>query len=771
LNRILFGSWKILLAVVAFSFLAANTNEFADVCRGFLPENSLRIPVPSDFKIKSGTASGLTEAQFTSVLDRLEAMATPIVKARGGKLVLSRRWTDGSVNASAQQAGSLWLINMYGGLARYPNMTEDSFLFVACHELGHHLGGAPKAAPFLGVKNWATVEGGADYYASLKCLREIFANDDNERVVANLDIDPLAQSACQSQFSTANDVAICLRTSEAAIVLGGVMKSILDQSGRQPIPTPSLATPDMSQVSKTSEDHPTPQCRLDTSFAGSTCETDWKEPNSETDPDQGACAMASKFGARPRCWFAPSAATPKVTGEDVIVWFSQKADLAAASLETDRTVRTRKIFNELVSQALISQEDVLKFLRSRGVAHRSFHIANAIHIENASQDLIRYLQSQPGVQRVAQNFKSQLKLPAKSVASSVTKGEVGGRAVEPGVVDSGAEEAWKKFGTKGAGIVVASADSGVEWTHPALKKKYRGGDSFIVNHNYHWHDAIHSKGSTTCPSDSSVPCDDSSHGSHTVGTMVGGEGSNEIGIAPEAKWIGCRNMNQGVGTLATYLECFEFLLAPYPFGGDPKVDGHAELAPHIINNSWSCPTSEGCRREDLIDVVRVMKAAGIAVVVAAGNDGDACGSLQDPPGTYSGDVISVGAYNRYRNEIASFSSRGPSGFHGGVGIDITAQGVGVRSAVLNGKYDDKDGTSMAAPHVAGAIALLWSYRPELIGRVDETVDLLKATAKPMTTTQSCGSFAGGKIPNTSYGYGMLDIVKLLDESGKVKATL
>ena len=141
----------------------------------------------------------------------------------------------------------------------------------------------------------------------------------------------------------------------------------------------------------------------------------------------------------------------------------------------------------------------------------------------------------------------------------------------------------------GQGIVVGGADTGIRWTHNALKPHYRGWNGITADHNFNWHDSIHSGGGI-CGPDSPAPCDDSGHGTHTIGTAVGDDGAgNQIGMAPQAKFIGCRNMNVGVGSPATYTECFEWFLAPYPVGGNPS-QGDPDKAPDITTNSWTCPS-------------------------------------------------------------------------------------------------------------------------------------------------------------------------------------
>ena len=219
------------------------------------------------------------------------------------------------------------------------------------------------------------------------------------------------------------------------------------------------------------------------------------------------------------------------------------------------------------------------------------------------------------------------------------------------------DRVWNELGVKGKGIVVAGQDTGVYWEHNALKRQYRGNQGTTVDHNYNWHSAVHE--ASSCAANSPFPCDDYGHGTHTIGTIVGSDGgTHQIGVAPEAQWIACSNIRNNVGTVASYLECFEFMLAPYPLGGDPRKDGKPELAPHIVNNSWGCTSGEGCKGAEFIDSVRAMKAAGIFVVAASGNDGPNCGSVNEAPAIMPGIFFSVGAFNRYQNEIAFFSSRG-----------------------------------------------------------------------------------------------------------------
>jgi subtilisin family serine protease len=240
--------------------------------------------------------------------------------------------------------------------------------------------------------------------------------------------------------------------------------------------------------------------------------------------------------------------------------------------------------------------------------------------------------------------------------------------------------------------------------------------------------------------------------------MVGDDGAgNQIGMAPNAQWIACRNMEQGWGTPATYAECYEWFIAPYPVGGDPMLDGDPAKAPHVINNSWGCPPAEGCNNPDILrTVVDNVRAAGIVTANSAGNSGPSCGTILDPAAIYDAS-FTVGA--TYANDtIAGFSSRGPTwvGNNDPAKPDISAPGVGIRSSVPGGSYGTSSGTSMAAPHVAGLVGLLLAARPDLVGNVDALEEVIKESALPLFSTDGCGGDKSDTVPNYTYGWGRID---------------
>jgi subtilisin family serine protease len=329
------------------------------------------------------------------------------------------------------------------------------------------------------------------------------------------------------------------------------------------------------------------------------------------------------------------------------------------------------------------------------------------------------------------------------------------------------------LGYTGQGVVVAGEDTGYEWDHPALKDSYRGNVGDTVDHAYNWHDAIHeinpgngdsiiSPMNNPCGLDSPVPCDDNGHGTHTMGIMTGEDGSNQIGVAPDAKWIACRNMERGWGSPATYLECMEFFLAPTDEEGqnpDPLK------SPQVINNSWSCPESEGCNLSNfelMRQAVVNLRAAGIVMVVSAGNSGSSCGSVSAPLAIYE-ESFTVGSIN-FSDTIAGSSSRGPVVVDSSMRMkpNVCAPGVQVRSSWPDDSYRLLNGTSMAGPHVAGVVALMISANPQLAGQVEVIESIIETTARPKTTLQECGKVSGTEPVNNTFGHGIVDALAAVE---------
>lgn len=256
----------------------------------FMPDNTMQIAIGSKM------ANDMTKETFVGAIDHVAEMFQPFFAKVNAKLTVNKLWDDNTVNASASQGrNGNWIVNMYGGLARHQMVTVDGLILVLCHEIGHHLGGAPK---YQGGRNWASAEGQSDYYGSLKCFRRVVANEDNVAIVAKMQIDPEVTKQCQATYTTENEIAVCQRTSMAAYSVSKMM------AGTKVI---NFTTPDLSQVSKTNENHPAVQCRLDTFFQAALCIKSIDEDLTSNDPTIGACSAKDglKTGLRPTCWYKP----------------------------------------------------------------------------------------------------------------------------------------------------------------------------------------------------------------------------------------------------------------------------------------------------------------------------------------------------------------------------------------------------------------------------------------------------------------------------------
>lgn len=478
--------------------------------------------------------------------------------------------------------------------------------------------------------------------------------------------------------------------------------------------------------------------------------------------------------------------------QSCLLVLNEQLDVAAALEAAGATKGTRiergtAIYQALVAHASTTQAALVALLTERNAQINPFYIVNMIEVIG-DEALCTELETHPDVDRVEDNpIMSGMLAVDMPMASSATKriaswlsvheyaAAVRSQAAPYGLELSGALEAHER-GYFGEGITVASQDTGVQWNHPLVKDKYRGwtGSDETVDHVYNWYDVWGVEHRPNCDAtNAQIPCDDNGHGTHTVGTILGGSPSDDslVGMAPDAEWIGCRNMLHGVGRPSSYSACFEFFLAPYPQTGNKFTDGRPELGPDIINNSWGCPPEEGCDASAsliLEQVVDTMRAAGQFVVASAGNNGSSCATVNQPIAMHDSS-FSIGAHDAGRN-IASFSSRGPVLVDGSgrPKPDISAPGVSVLSARLMSDVTQTpqtrsiSGTSMAAPHVAGASALLWSAVPPLVGDIDQTEEILRTTAMPSTSPMTgCtdGTEAGYDY---AHGNGNLNIMAAID---------
>lgn len=390
-----------------------------------------------------------------------------------------------------------------------------------------------------------------------------------------------------------------------------------------------------------------------------------------------------------------------------------------------------------------TQPAVLKFLGDRGVQSgvRALWINNSLALE-ASAAVIHALATRPDVATI--ELDSLIRVVDSQPTNSTPSAERPGQNFETTTTAGGWEDAhltrirvpelWNA-GLSGQGVVVGSIDTGFDPNHPALAGKWRGGTNS-------WLDIVHG---------SATPYDDNGHGTHTIGTMVGGDGTgpftHDTGVAYGATFIAAKAIyDVGAAYPSDLYSAMQWMLDP---DGDPATNDF----PDIVNNSWLLiDNSSG-----FDPIVTAWRAAGIIPVFAIGNSGPTAGTTKSP-GNYAS-VIGVGATTS-SNDIAYFSSRGPAPIGSpwpadGRKPDLAAPGDSIVSTVPGGGYAAKSGTSMASPHVAGVIALLKSGKPSLT--FDEALSSLVSTA--------CDLGASGY--DYSFGYGLVDVYAAAAAAGSL----
>ncbi len=469
---------------------------------------------------------------------------------------------------------------------------------------------------------------------------------------------------------------------------------------------------------------------------------------------------------------SPAVLQQTMAGEKVavIVFFSAQADLSAAEKLATKGEKAWYAYRELSKIAQQTQANVRQILKMTNAKFRPFYIINAIHTE-VDASLLEQLAAQREVARIYPNS-----LIEQASVVQETSPTLRGGTPEWGITMIGADQVWE-MGYRGQGVVIGGQDTGYEWEHSVLKKQYRGWQNGQADHNYNWHDAIreinnlHNDNDPNDPTNNPCglnvgePCDDQNHGTHTMGTMVGEDDENQIGVAPGARWVACRNMERGYGSPATYIECFEWFMAPTDLNNERP---NPLLAPHVINNSWGCPTMEGCAPENyslMEKVVEHLKLSGVVVVVSAGNNGtEGCNSIRNPAAIFE-QSFTIGATAK-NDTIARFSSRGVVTADGSNRLkpNVSAPGVSVRSAIRDGAFANFSGTSMAGPHVAGLVALVISANPALAGHVSLIEEIIESTAVPKTDEMDCGAVLGSSHPNAVYGFGRVNALAAVEKA-------
>ncbi len=368
------------------------------------------------------------------------------------------------------------------------------------------------------------------------------------------------------------------------------------------------------------------------------------------------------------------------------------------------------VISSLEQKAQDTQGQILAYLASLSSAevreYRDFWVANMIAVE-ATPAVIMELSARAEVEFLDLDALLEWDQPVRTVPAEMIP-----NGAEPGLKAINAHKMWQA-GYTGAGTIVMNIDTGVDGNHPAINYKWRGTH---VPASQAWFD----------PAGSTFPNDCDNHGTHTIGTMSGLQTATHdtIGVAFGAEWIAAKTICSSPHT-SNSIAAFQWALNP---DGNPATTSDMPVA---IGNSWYDPnisSSTQCNPSlnPYINVISALEAAGVAVVFSAGNNGPSAQSITSPKNVNINQVSfwATGAVNGNVTgyPIASFSSRGPvvSACSTGVpSLDIKpeacAPGVSVRSSIRNGGYSYYDGTSMACPHVVGAIALLKQAHPTKTG--------------------------------------------------------
>jgi subtilisin family serine protease len=404
------------------------------------------------------------------------------------------------------------------------------------------------------------------------------------------------------------------------------------------------------------------------------------------------------------------------TGQDTmveaIVVLKSQADLASVR-GLARKNRPGAAARILRARADVTQRPLralLKLRRAQGLVAgiEPLWIVNAIAV-TATPAVIGELAARQDVREIRPN----LAVPAPPTVATAAPAPA-----ETNVTLVNAPALWD-LGYRGQGIVVANMDTGVDVTHPDLASRWRGGANS-------WYDPNGEHPAT--------PTDVSGHGTWTMGVMVGGDaGGSSVGIAPDATWIAVKIFNdRGTATSTAIHQGFQWLLDP---DGNPATAD----APDVVNDSWTMSAS-GCLLDFQPDLAS-LRAAGILPIFAAGNYGPLPGSSVSPAN--NPEAFAVGATDD-TDVLYPYSSRGPSPCGQPVYPQLVAPGVGIHTTDLYGLYADPTGTSVAAPHAAGALALLLQAFPGM--PADRQAAALENSAADL----------GASGADNSYGYGRLD---------------
>ncbi|MEW6411618.1 MAG: S8 family serine peptidase [Candidatus Zixiibacteriota bacterium] len=398
-----------------------------------------------------------------------------------------------------------------------------------------------------------------------------------------------------------------------------------------------------------------------------------------------------------------------------------------------RSERAWQVIDRLKSYRSPYKEQVLDYVMDQeGAVVKEHWIVPAITV-SVPVSRLAGLADIDGIKLVVENVDLVFESPVKTTldVSTLTT------SVSTQLEILGVPELWKR-GLRGKGALVCSFDTGVEQSHPALASKWRGNRSSLESAWY----------STVAPD--TLPYDLVGHGTHTMGIMVGSTEADTFGVAPSAEWITAAVVDQGRTlsmTISDILGAFQWSLNP---DGDFST---TDDIPDVILNSWGIPRGLFIPCDDTFwGAIDNVEAAGIVTIFAAGNEGPEPRTLRNPADRASTPVNSfaVGAVDNAKM-ITSFSSRGPSSCDTTqVKPEVVAPGVDIRSSYKGGGYALMTGTSMAAPYLAGMVALVREYNPEA------TVEQIKYAF--LSAAEDLGVVG----QDNAYGHGFVNASRILD---------
>ncbi|MCJ7507851.1 MAG: S8 family serine peptidase [candidate division Zixibacteria bacterium] len=418
---------------------------------------------------------------------------------------------------------------------------------------------------------------------------------------------------------------------------------------------------------------------------------------------------------------------------------TEQLNLELTQKRANRITRHQVILNSLRAKASQTQVNLLGYLKGRRIEKsvkefKSFWIANIIQV-TATREEIEKIALMPEVEKIYDDAQIELIQPisCENNSSSDTSNKDNFDAI-------GVRKVWN-MGFTGKGRLVCNFDSGVEGTHPALSSKWRGNNGGTSSSS--WFD----------PYGSSSPCDSRGHGTHTMGIMVGSTPGDTLGVAFGAQWISAGVVDRGVGVSQTISD----ILSAFQWAVDP--DGNIQTTddvPDVINNSWGVPLRVLPSCDQVFwEAIDNVERAGIVTIFSAGNEGPNSFTIRNPADRTNSpyNSLAVGAINAHADSlpVATFSSRGPSVCDSqSIKPELSAPGVEVRSCYKDGQYKVLSGTSMAAPFVAGAVAILREYNPD--ATVEQIKDALIRSAVDLGTPGE----------DNDYGYGLINIQKALE---------